>query len=560
MAAKDKDTIYIDIDDEITGIIDKLRSSDGKIVALVLPKRAAVFQSIVNMKLLKRAADQEKKHLVLITSEAGLLPLAGAAGVHVAKTLTSKPEIPAAPGIPVDDDEAIDEINGEPVDASKTVGELAHKPSDDGVETLVLDDDDLPPEDTSEAPQPKTFEPPKDKAKKNKKLAVPNFERFRLVLILGVLLLIIGIGGTVFANYSLAKATVSIKTDATTVDVGSDLNISTSAKQYTQSDNTVPGKLASQQKTFTQQVPTTGQKNNGNKASGSVRLVNCNEDNDLTVPAGTGVSSNGNTYITQQTVTVPVSSFKKSVCQKDGTVNVNVIAQSGGSSYNGANTFTVAGFADITGSAASQITGGTDNIVQTVNQNDINNAKNKITASNDSAVKSALKSDLQKFQYFPIEATYTAGTPTTTTSANVGEVATTVTVTETITYTMLGARSDAIKELLADNIKTQIDSEQQSILDDGLTSAVFNVTNQSATAAQLSIATKATVGPDISIESIKDLAAGKKSGEVKDSVKAVPGVVSVDIKLSPFWKSSIPKDHNRITVVIAKPTGTSKGE
>src|SRR5687767_6301854 len=92
-----KDVIYIDIDDEITTIIDKVRSSHDRIVALVLPKRAAVFQSIVNMKLLKRTADDAKKHLVLITSEAGLLPLAGAVGVHVAKSLQSKPEIPDAP-------------------------------------------------------------------------------------------------------------------------------------------------------------------------------------------------------------------------------------------------------------------------------------------------------------------------------------------------------------------------------------------------------------------------------------------------------------------------------
>src|SRR5579884_3157174 len=104
-----KDTIYVDIDDEITGIIDKVKASDGKVVALVLPKRAGVFQSIVNMKLLKRAADESKKNLVLITSEAGLLPLAGASGIHVAKTLTSKPEIPAGPGGFDDGEETVDE-------------------------------------------------------------------------------------------------------------------------------------------------------------------------------------------------------------------------------------------------------------------------------------------------------------------------------------------------------------------------------------------------------------------------------------------------------------------
>src|SRR5947209_11713113 len=113
MAASEKDTIYVDIDDEITGIIDKLKSSDGKIVALVLPKRATVFQSIVNMKLLKRAADDSKKHLVLITAEAGLLPLAGAAGVHVAKTLTSKPEIPLAPQMSDETEDTIEETGEE---------------------------------------------------------------------------------------------------------------------------------------------------------------------------------------------------------------------------------------------------------------------------------------------------------------------------------------------------------------------------------------------------------------------------------------------------------------
>src|SRR4051812_13479154 len=109
MAANEKDTIYIDIDDEITGIIDKVKGSNGKITALVLPKRAAVFQSIVNMKLLKRAADESGKHLVLITTEAGLLPLAGAAGIHVAKSLTSKPEIPLGPDAEEDNEEAVDE-------------------------------------------------------------------------------------------------------------------------------------------------------------------------------------------------------------------------------------------------------------------------------------------------------------------------------------------------------------------------------------------------------------------------------------------------------------------
>jgi len=96
-AKPSKATVYVDIEDEITAIIDKVETAKEKIVALVLPKRATVLQSVVNMRLLKRNAEQADKRVVLITNEEALLPLAGAVGLHVAKNLQSKPEIPLAP-------------------------------------------------------------------------------------------------------------------------------------------------------------------------------------------------------------------------------------------------------------------------------------------------------------------------------------------------------------------------------------------------------------------------------------------------------------------------------
>src|SRR5438105_4435466 len=115
----DKETIYIDIDDEITTIIEKVRAANEKIVALVLPKRATVLQSIVNMKLLKRTADAEKKSLVLITSEAGLMPLAGTVGLYVAKTLQTKPAVPVVLG-PDEADDVADEASLDDDDSEVT--------------------------------------------------------------------------------------------------------------------------------------------------------------------------------------------------------------------------------------------------------------------------------------------------------------------------------------------------------------------------------------------------------------------------------------------------------
>ncbi|MEK7594465.1 MAG: hypothetical protein AAB436_02400 [Patescibacteria group bacterium] len=568
--ATDKDTIYIDIDDEITGVIDKLTNSNGKVVALVLPKRAAVFQSVVNMKLLKRAADSSKKNLVLITSEAGLIPLAGLAGIHVAKTLTSKPEIPPAPKDFDDEEESIDEDGTDaeelPADPDKSVGELAGAAAGgalaaDAVETLVLDDDDVAPEDDI-TPKPKTFDPPK--GKKNKKLAVPDFDRFRLLLIGGGIALILLIIGAVFANTVLPKATITILTDATKVDTNVNLNLSTTATELNTKDNTVPAKLASVPKTYTQTVPTTGQKNNGNKASGTVTisLSNCST-NSVTIPAGTGLSSNNQTYITGESITL-TSVTVGGNCNPNAFSNLwsqstNVIAQNGGASFNisSGTSLIVSGFGNTKAKASSAITGGTDSIVQSVNQNDINSAKAKIVV-NDAEIKKILTDQLKAAKYYPIEATYTASTPVTTTSAKVGDAANTVTVNEAVTYTMFGVKKEDLNTLLNNDIKGQIDTEKQSILDNGLSSATFNVTTLTATGGQITMTTSATAGPDLDVNTIREQAAGKKAGAIKEQLSGNPDVKSVNVKFSPFWVSTAPKKTERIIVDIAKPTSTAK--
>ena len=566
MADANKDTIYIDIDDEITGIIDKLKGSDKKVVALVLPKRASVFQSIVNMKLLKRAADTANKNLVLITTEAGLMPLAGAAGVYVAKTLNSKPEIPAGPDL---DDAADEEIPQEsieddlteqedkPLDKAKTVGALAgagavgaaaaKAKNKDGVETVELDNADPTPAATGAA---KPLKAPK----KDKNLKVPDFDRFRLLVIGGIAALILLIVGLVFANKVLPGATISIKTDAKAIEASTDLNLSTTATEPSLSTNTIPAKQVQTQKTGTGSAPATGQKNNGNKASGNVLVTNCS-DNDIVVPAGSGLSSGSNTYIAQGTVTIPASNFTSGGnCKNDGKATVGVIAQNGGSSYNlspGAS-FTVAVSSRLKGTGSS-ISGGTDNIVKVISQADINAAKSNIKID-DNSVKQDLKDQLKKQNLYAIEATYQAGQPSYTNSGNVGDQAENVTVTQTNYYTMLGVNQDDLKALIEKAVKEQVDTSKQSIIDYGFVSINFNVTSISATGAQMTVSTTAIVGPQLDEDKIKQDAAGKKPGAVKDEIQAYPGVTSVDVKLHPFWVSSVPNNTSKIKVEIAKPT------
>src|SRR5690606_16820049 len=114
-----KDIIYIDVEDDITAIIGKVKDAKETIVALVPPKRIGVLQSAVNLHLLARAAKQGEKKLVLISNNSALMALASAAKIPVAKNLQSKPEMAEISALDVDDGE--DVIDG----AQLPVGELA---------------------------------------------------------------------------------------------------------------------------------------------------------------------------------------------------------------------------------------------------------------------------------------------------------------------------------------------------------------------------------------------------------------------------------------------------
>lgn len=61
--------IYIDIDEEITSVIDKLRKVKTTEVFLTIPKRALILQSIISLKLLFREAERSKKHMIVVTQD-----------------------------------------------------------------------------------------------------------------------------------------------------------------------------------------------------------------------------------------------------------------------------------------------------------------------------------------------------------------------------------------------------------------------------------------------------------------------------------------------------------
>jgi hypothetical protein len=577
--ANGKDVVYIDVDDEITGVIDKVTSSSSKVVALVLPKRATVFQSIVNMKLLKKRADAAKKNIVLITSEQGLMPLASTVGLYVASTLQSKPEIPDATSAISDMPEADDDnpisMGNDDFDASREgktpVGALAGSSAanladDDG--NIELDNSDLPEGsktgDINALAAAGGSGKAAKKGKKDKSLKVPNFNRFRRIGIIAALVLILLIVGFFLANGALAKAKINITTKTSTVNAAVSPTLSTSATSVDLSSNTIPAQTQQQTKTATEQVSASGKQNNGTQATGTVTMTaqecgsNIFGSAPSNVPSGTGVATSGLTFITQQNTTFSNNgsydpSSKCVTYQAKGSTSIQ--AQSGGSQYNVSNaTFSVAGQSGV--SASGSASGGTDNIVTIVQQSDIDAAttKAKTDISNEeSGVKAQLEQNLQSSGLYPIESTFYTATPSVSPSVAAGTQASSVTVTESVTYTMYGAKQSNLTAVLDNSIDAQIDASKQSIQSDGLSQSSISVpTTGSGSTLDISIQTQATIGPHIDLSSLKTQVEGKPTGDVKSLISQLPGVTNVQVNLSPFWVSSVPKNPAKISISYSK--------
>ncbi|MFA6305976.1 MAG: hypothetical protein WC651_04635 [Candidatus Gracilibacteria bacterium] len=78
-----KKVLYADIDDEITTLYDKIRPLKMKQIYIVIPQRAILFQSAVNLKILKRKMEDDGKSLYLITNDKNGIYMAAQIGIPV---------------------------------------------------------------------------------------------------------------------------------------------------------------------------------------------------------------------------------------------------------------------------------------------------------------------------------------------------------------------------------------------------------------------------------------------------------------------------------------------
>lgn len=521
-----KDTVYIDTEDDITSIIEKVKNSEEKIIALVPPKRVGVLQSAVNLKLLHKAATTAHKRIVLITSNKSLGSLAAAAEIPVAKTLQSRPELLGKDAPDTDDDDVIDGSELPVGEHAKSAAKPV-KDEDTNEEEIVL------PADLEAATSPKEKHKPPTK---KPKVSVPNFDTFRKKLFLGIGALVLFIIFLFWANVIAPHATVNIQ--AKTEDV--DLSIPIVLKADTPTD--IKQKMlqpVSQQvkKTNSTEFTATGKKDVGDKASGTMTITRDGvSDSTTTIPAGTGFSSGNYTFVTTSSVQVPASRIVGNKIDY-GTATVGVSAAAVGDDYNLSSRSyqsTVEGYT----ARGSDMTGGSKRQITVVSASDVQAAQQKVSAQDQEAVKKELTVKFANTDTTVLKDTFTAvaGNPSVTPA--VDSEASKGQVTVETTYTLYALKKSDVKKVLDAYINEKLKGKKnQQIYDNGQEKLQF--TKYVAEGGSLVLDGTGYTGPKIDTNALKPQLVGKNYEDIRQHVKKIEGVQDVDTNFSPFWVSSV---------------------
>lgn len=541
-----KDVIYIDVDDDITAIIGKIKASDEKIIALVPPKRVGILQSAVNLRLLDRMANTSHKKLVLITNNQALVALSAAAGIPVAKNLQSKPEIAEISALHIDDEDDIIDGSQLPVGELEKTADIipvVDKSIDEDLGTIDIDEKSI----AMAGAATKKAVPKHAKSG----IKVPNFNTFRKKLFIGIaagaLLVVFLVWATVFAP----SAKVIITARTTQAPVSTTVTLAGNAATDV-SKGLIQSKVQQSKKDISVDFDATGQKNIGSKATGTANLSQQSLAA-ASVPAGTQLTtSNGLVFVTDAAATVPASTFGPgcfpTACA--GTTTVAVTASSGGTDYNGATGSLTGAPGSVSASLAAATSGGTDKVAKVVSANDIALATDKLKEQSTTEAKKALvklfvNGEVTIDESFTVEYGAPVSAPAVDTEAATGKAKLTSNVTYTITAI---AKADLEVFLNADLEKQLVGKANQKVYDTGISKVKLTGYSKTATASTVKIVSTGQIGPKIDEEEVKQQVKGKIFGEVQDTLGSINGVSDVEVQFSFFWVRTVPNDVNRISV------------
>lgn len=544
-----KDVIYIEPEDDITNIIDRLKSSKQKVVALVPPKKPGALRSSINIKLVAKIAKESEKAVVIVTADQALSKIASNAGLPVAETLQSRPVLPSeveAKSLPKQSDDIIDETEETESSNAKPTSKLDEsvKPESKSEPDLQINSTDLEPE--------------KDSSKKSTTKKVPNFDKYRKWIVLGAIGIILVTGFSIWAFIfaPAVKVSVSIKTSSSNFSE----NVTFTDKAGSESNKEGKFLLEKYQisKESSIEFTATGKKDIGEKAKGElVAYAYFRSSGSYSIPAGSNFKYGNLSYASITEARLSWDSSDPSVCENASSssafttgclrsVRVKIVASKSGEDHNldPKNNGWSSSIQGVYVYNDATISGGTTKNITIVQQSDIDKAKEQLTSNLEESKNELIsKAGSDAIIIDPSFKTVNKDpVPTPAVGEEVSDKKPTLKITTE--YIIYGVDKTAVEDYIKSTTEAKLVEDQKYY---SSSSPFFErFTEGNPTTAKLKAITHS--GPKVTESDILEKSKGKKIGEVQSQLKSINGVSGVFIDTSYFWVYSIPNDVNKISI------------
>ena len=562
-----KDVIYIEPEDDITDIITKIENSKEKILALVPPKKAGVFRSIVNIKLIAKAGVNAGKTIVLVTTDQSIIKLAAATRLPVTKDLQSAPAIPKVDESIKAETTSVDEVLA--ADGGQTEESVAEdlESEKEAKPKKVVVKDSKESEDTTKADKDDKNDKDDKKSDKDKKKSKMSPKKRKIIIgsAIGGGLLFILILVWAFKIAPAATVTVAIRT--TTTNFSENATFTTKMSE----ENASQGKFYLEEKKVETKVEAsfeaTGSKNVGEKAKGELIVYQYfKERGNIAIEKGASFTNSELTFVADDDTTLSWDGKDFDKCLNKGDqsslfyygcrvfAKIAVTAAEPGTQYNLAPVETGwSTTANVYVYNESAMAGGTTKSITVVTQADIDEALAKIVEGNATAQASRKTKLLSTIEdgTFIIDSSYKQTTSDPKSTPAVGEEVKPnekATLAVTITDSVYTVDKTKVEEFIAEKAKLAENYKIYEMNDP----FIENFTEVDDIYVG-KIKTSYVSGPKVTENDIIETIRGKGLGEARaDLLNKFSGIDSnkTKIEVSHPWVFSVPSEATKITVRI----------
>lgn len=588
--------IYLEADEEITSVIDRLRKVQSSGAALVIPRGGNLAQSIVNLKLLKKSAEELGKEISLVANDRISRNLASQIGLtvfsKVAEAERSFPKVEEEKIVTEEsshgkfkinsyrkkeDDQDDAEINdnaepepeeeGEATDEEDEIRE-EQTPSavenDEPKKTHTVRDAREEEEFTVKRTPMKKIEErhaERESAREENEVRRPKkqFSKSKKILVAVSAFCLLGLFAIAYLLLPYARANVTIK--AENFDIEKEITADKSAKEIDQEKLIIPATTIELEKEVTKTYKTTGKKEVGERAKGKITVNNKWDNNSLTLEKGTKFVSNSKVFLSTEAVTVPggsTSLVKGEPVTLPGSAEVSVEAENPGDSYNlGASTFIISSLpaekqSAIKGISLTAMSGGSSKTLNLVAEQDLKSAEDDLKKSIEETAKPELiqKADGEKQKIN--ETKIMSELISKESSKNLNDETESFDYRMKLKITSLAYKDDDLKTIMISSANSMIKDDSMLINPEKSELQTFIVDDGSSAADSSRIKTifKGKVGQKISSDEIRDKIKYKKFSEAGTIIEGYGKVEDVNLQIWPTNLARVPLIKSRISITF----------